>query len=221
MIDRVWAVVVARAGAAAKTRLGGVLSQPERTLLARAMLADVLDVCGRTCGLVDGTVLVADDAARDLGSRASVVVRDPGLGDMNAAVRAGVAAAQERGATTVVVLPGDIPSICSSDLAAIVCAAGAAPRAVVVGASHDRQGTNALLLRPSHVIGPAFGPPSVDRHLSAARAAGALSRLVSDLGLSRDVDTAADLANLLDARVGVNTASALRHLAGRAVAAFI
>jgi 2-phospho-L-lactate/phosphoenolpyruvate guanylyltransferase len=221
VIDRVWAVVVARAGAGAKTRLSGVLGQPERTLLARAMLADVLDVCMHTPGLLDGTVLVADEAARDLGRHATRVVRDPGLGEMNAAVRSGLAAAREQGATTVVVLPGDLPSISSADLAHIVCAAGAAPRVVVVGASRDRQGTNALLLRPPGVIGPAFGPPSVDRHLEMALAAGALAYLVTDLGLSQDVDTPGDLASLSDARLGVNTAAALTRLQGRAVAAFI
>ena len=215
-----WAVVVARAGPGAKTRLAGVLGQPERTLLARAMLADVLDVCMHTPGL-DGTVLVADEAARDLGRHATRVVRDPGLGDMNAAVRSGVAAAGELGATTVVVLPGDVPSISPADLAHIVCAAGPALRAVVVGASRDRQGTNALLLRPPGVIGPAFGPPSVDRHLGMAHAAGALACLVTDLGLSQDVDTPGDLASLSDARVGVNTAAALTRLQGRAVAVFI
>jgi 2-phospho-L-lactate guanylyltransferase len=220
VIDRVWAVVVARAGAGAKTRLGAVLSQAERTLLARAMLADVLDVCAQPRGILDGTVLVADEAARDLGSHATLVVRDPAVGDMNAAVRAGVAAACERGATTVIVLPGDIPSISSADLREVVCAAGVAPRAVVVGASRDRQGTNTLLLRPPHVIAPAFGPPSVDRHLATALAAGALTRLVTGLGLSRDVDTPADLASLLDAPVGANTAAELTRLPPRALAVF-
>ena len=48
-----------------------------------------------------------------------------------------------------------------------------APRAVVIGSSHDGRGTNALLLRPPDVIAPAFGPPSVGRHVQLGLAAGA------------------------------------------------
>ena len=222
MIDRVWAIVVARVGHGAKSRLAGVLDASERMCLARAMLADVLGVCRDAPDILDGTLVVVDQPARDVADRyASVVINDPGGGDMNAAVRAGVAAACERGATTVVVLPGDIPSISTADLREIVSAAGAVPRAVVIGASRDERGTNAMLMRPPDVIAPTFGPPSIDRHLAAASAAGALTRRISGLGLAADVDTAADLARLLDARVGDNTAAALTWLAPRAGSAFI
>jgi 2-phospho-L-lactate/phosphoenolpyruvate guanylyltransferase len=91
----------------------------------------------------------------------------------------------------------------------------------VVAASRDRQGTNALLLRPPDVIAPAFGPPSVVRHFAAGRAAGALARLVTRLGLSHDVDTPADLASLLDAPVGDHTAVALTQVPTRSIANFI
>jgi 2-phospho-L-lactate guanylyltransferase len=222
MMDRVWAVVVARVGDGAKSRLGGVLSPSQRTLVAQAMLADVLGVCLDAPDFLVGTVAVIDEAARRVAARhATVVVDDPGGGDMNAAVRAGVAVASARGATTVLVLPGDIPSVSTADLGEILAAAGSAPRAVVVASSRDGQGTNALLLRPPEVIAPAFGPPSVDRHLRAGRAAGALTGLVRGLGLSRDVDTSADLASLLDAPVGEHTAGAVTCLPPRALAAFI
>jgi 2-phospho-L-lactate/phosphoenolpyruvate guanylyltransferase len=220
--DRVWAVVVARVGNGAKSRLAGVLDASERMHLARAMLADVLGVCRAAPDILDGTLVVVDRAARDVAARhASVVIDDPNAGDMNAAVRAGIAAAVERGATSIVVLPGDVPSISTADLREIVSAAGAAPRAVVVAASRDRQGTNALLLRPPDVVAPAFGPPSVARHLAVGRAAGAQTRLVTRLGLSHDVDTPADLASLLDVPVGENTAVALTHVPARTIAGFI
>jgi 2-phospho-L-lactate/phosphoenolpyruvate guanylyltransferase len=218
--DRLWAVIVARAGNGAKSRLGHVLSPSERTLVARAMLADVLDVCIDASEVLAGTLVVVDDAARDLAAGAVLVLDDAGS-DMNAAVRAGVAAALKRGATAVLVLPGDIPLISTADLREIAAVAGESPRAVVVASSRDGQGTNALLLRPPNVIAPAFGPPSVQRHLDAGRAAGARALLIAGLGLARDVDTPPDLANLLDAPVGEHTSAALARLIAERAAKFI
>ena len=213
VIDRVWAVVVARVGDGAKSRLSAVLEPAERTWLARAMLADVLGVCLDSRDVLDGSLAVVDEEGRDVAARyTSALLDDPARGDMNAAVRAGVSAAQAQGATSVLVLPGDIPSIAASDVRQIVGLAGMAPRAVVVAASRDGQGTNALLLRPPNVIAPSFGPPSVRRHLEAGYTAGARTWLIENLGLARDVDTPPDLASLLDTRVGSHTAAALARL---------
>jgi 2-phospho-L-lactate guanylyltransferase len=131
---------------------------------------------------------------------------------MNAAVAAGLGAAIERHAGTALVLPGDIPLISADDLRALVEAAGFAPRAVVVAASRDGEGTNALLLRPPNVIAPAFGPPSLSRHIEAGLAAGALTLVRSDLGLSLDVDTPADLAALQVAGPRGHTGAVLDRL---------
>ena len=110
-------------------------------------------------------------------------------------------------------MPGDVPLIAVSDFATLLEAAGAAPRAVIVGASHDGEGTNALLLRPPEVIVPGFGPPSLQRHVQAGELAGALTRVCADLGLALDVDTPADLAILQSSRPGPSTAAALADLA--------
>ena len=213
--ESVWAVVVARVGNGAKTRLAGALSRTQRRQLALAMLADVVDVCVQARGLVAGTLAVVDspDARLAVEHGGAIAVTDPGNGDMNAAVVAGLRAARERGATTALVVPGDVPLIGVSDFAALLEAAGAASRAVIVGASHDGEGTNALLLRPPDVIVPGFGPPSLQRHVEAGLAAGALSLVCFDLRLALDVDTPADLATLRSSHPGPRTAAALAGLA--------
>jgi 2-phospho-L-lactate/phosphoenolpyruvate guanylyltransferase len=205
----VWAVVVARVGAGAKTRLAGVLTANERQVLAVAMLADVLAECAGA-GL-EGTLAVVDAASASdiVAASGAIAVADPGQGDMNAAVVSGIRAAQARGATTAIVLPGDVPLLRGTDFEALVRAAGDARRAVVIGAAHDRQGTNALLLRAPNVIAPSFGPPSVERHRQAGLAAGALTVVVGDLGVARDVDTPADLTALDPAQLGRHTAAVL------------
>jgi 2-phospho-L-lactate guanylyltransferase len=214
MTDSVWIVVVARVGTAAKSRLAPMLSADQRRTLALAMLADVIDVCCQARGLVTGTLAVVDEpAARSVAVLGGAIpIADPGTGDMNAAVAAGVAAARRYGAGTVLVVPGDVPLISSGDLEALLDSAGQAPRAVVVGSSRDGQGTNALLLRPPDVIAPGFGPPSVGRHVQAGLAAGAATVVRRELGLALDVDTPDDLAKLQAGRPGRHTAAALASL---------
>jgi 2-phospho-L-lactate/phosphoenolpyruvate guanylyltransferase len=207
-----WAVVVARVGAGAKSRLAGALDPHQRTHLALAMLSDVLDAC--LAADLAGIVAVIDAPAARLvaDARGALSILDSGAGDMNAAATAGIRAAQARGATTVVVVPGDVPLLRPDDFVDLIRAAGTAPRAVVVGASRDGGGTNALLLRPPDVIQPAFGPPSVGRHVSAGRRVGALTSVRRDLGLTLDVDTPNDLVALTSARPGGHTAAALAQL---------
>ena len=203
MPEAVWAVVVARVGNRAKSRLAAALDADERRRLALAMLSDVLAVCASAH--LDGLVAVVDDqeARRVAQAYGGIVLNDSGSGDMNGAVRAGVAAARQDGATTVIVLPGDVPAVTPFDLDALLAAAGESQRAVVVGASRDGQGTNALLLRPPDVIEPAFGPPSVQRHVRLARAGGATIQVLHHLGLALDIDTPSDLAALARVAVGM------------------
>jgi 2-phospho-L-lactate guanylyltransferase len=173
------------------------------------MLADVLEAC-RLAGLAGTLAVVDTPAAQAVATAAGAqAVADPGAGGMNAAVAAGLAIAAEHGATTAIVLPGDIPLLTPADLHALLEAADSAPRAVIVAASRDGQGTNALLLRPPDAIVPAFGPPSVERHLAAGRAAGAHTVCHTSPGTSLDVDTPADLDLLRQASPGRHTAAAL------------
>jgi 2-phospho-L-lactate guanylyltransferase len=209
----VWAVIVARVANGAKSRLAAALDVNQRRDLALAMLADVVDVCRDARHVLSGVLAVVDEPAAKhaVESAGAIAVEDPHPGDMNAAVRLGLQAVQRLGARTAIVLPGDVPLVTRHDVAALVAAADAAPRAVVVGASRDGQGTNALLLRPVDVIAPAFGPPSVERHVRSGLAAGAVTRVEPNLGLALDVDTPADLAALCDLPVGQHTAALLER----------
>jgi 2-phospho-L-lactate/phosphoenolpyruvate guanylyltransferase len=208
----VWAIVVARAGDGAKSRLAADLSIEQRQKLVLAMLEDVLDVCIRA-NLAGVLVVVDTPAAGSVVERCgAIALDDPGDGDMNSAVRLGIQAACQRSAMTALVLPGDVPLVTLNDLDVLEKAAGTARRAVIIGASHDGQGTNALLLRPPDVIAPTFGPPSLDRHVQAGHAAGALTVVRTDLGLADDIDTPADLAALRKKEPGPRTAAVIKTL---------
>lgn len=200
-LSNTWAIVPIRGLRTAKTRLGGDLDPVERTALITEMLRRTL-VATRDSSAVTGTVVVTLDPAAARMAKAhgaiGLVERVPGL---NAAIDAGRSLAAARGATAVVVLPADLPAITPGAVSELVdaCRDGAEGAAAlglrgVVAVVPDRhgEGTNALLVSPPALIGPAFGTGSRAAHRAEALAAGATYlELGGPLGL--DVDTRADL----------------------------
>ncbi len=211
---RIWSVVVARCDLTAKSRLAPVLTDAERSQLALAMLADVLDAAAHA--RLAGRIAVVDTPAAHAiaAEREALVVADPRAG-MNGAVRAGVAAALCRGARAVLVMPGDIPLVEAGDLELAVEAASSR-RVVVVGRDRQGVGTNALLLRPPSVIRPAFGIDSARHHLYLARVAGVPTVEVTSPRLGFDVDQPPDLAELRRRHPAGATGALLAHLRERA-----
>lgn len=124
-------------------------------------------------------------------------------GGHSIAALAGVARAQERGATCVILLPGDCPLLDPGELDHLLTGVPASYVAIVP----DRHGTgtNALVLSPPGAIRPAFGEGSRARHVAAAREAGVPFAVEELPSLALDLDTPADIVALtreLDARQG-------------------
>jgi 2-phospho-L-lactate guanylyltransferase len=195
MLVSTWAVVVARTGPTAKSRLAPVLSPDERQELALAMLGSVLQACSSAS--LSGTLVVTDTAAGLALARAAGAepLRDPG-GGLNEAVRAGIATLSDK-VEAALVLPGDVPLIQPADIHAMLAAARWTTAAVV---ATDRAGvgTNALLLRPPRLLAPRFGEASCARHLAAARALGAEAVRICLPRVALDVDEAEALEAVAD-----------------------
>lgn len=192
-----------------KARLGEVLDAEERVELVLGLLLHTLAVLGEwpVCRRIH---LVSPDpvlgaATSQVGMEVTVHQQhDEGL---NEGIRLGVGAARAEGATSLLVLPGDLPHLSVEALDELltaadagVVAAGGGPFMAIVP-SDAGGGTNALLLRPPEVIAPAFGSGSFEAHLRAAEAAGAAVQVVSDSALGYDLDTPDDLERLDAARL--------------------
>lgn len=102
--------------------------------------------------------------------------------------------ARDLGATTVLLLPIDVPLLTSADIEQLVTAVRPG---VVIVPSADGAGTNALALTPPDVIETRFGKDSFQAHLHQARAKGVPVELLRPPGLIFDLDTPADVAELL------------------------
>ena len=215
---RTIAVLPVKSFVAAKQRLSGVLAGGSRKALAQAMFLDVLAALRRTPGVDAVAVVTADShaewAAHGEGVEVLLDRRESGQSD---AVAIGIRRGLELGFERALVVPGDTPLIEPREVAAMLDRAEEQESDVVIVPDRHGAGTNALVLAPPAAMAPSFGPGSLERHRSAAIAAGLSHRVEAVPSLLLDVDTPSDLAQLaeaLDERRGraCMTRGALRQL---------
>jgi 2-phospho-L-lactate guanylyltransferase len=177
-----------------KRRLAHHFSADERRQMIMTMCGTVAGAL-RESGVITQIGLVSGDAAAlDFGRSLGLVPIQERIHDLNSALRTAGEWAAERADEHLIVLP-DLPLLSPDDIRGVVESADAAP-SLVACPDRTRTGTNMLMLRPCGCIPPLFGLNSLQRHLAAARAAGAAVRLHDSPGTSWDIDTPEDLAAL-------------------------
>jgi 2-phospho-L-lactate guanylyltransferase len=117
----------------------------------------------------------------------------------------------------VLLVPGDTPLLEAGEIAGLLRRAFEQELGAVIVPDRHGEGTNALLLSPPDAIEPSFGPGSLERHTTAAAAAGVSCAVEHVPTLALDVDTGQDLellAATLEGRRGQapSTRGALRQL---------
>lgn len=177
----------------AKSRLAPALRKPLRAILARALLARLLDTLQVpiTQYLFQVIVISRDLLALDLGrSKGATVLMESGY-DLNSALAQARDWAMHNGADAVMALPADLPLVTPNDIRAMLELADESPCAVI---APDRcgHGTNALLLRPPDALHFAFGPSSFDEHCAQAETSNVRLRIYDAPTITLDVDTAQD-----------------------------
>jgi 2-phospho-L-lactate guanylyltransferase len=113
----------------------------------------------------------------------------------------------ERGATSLAVIPGDVPLITAADIDGIMHQGQRFD--VVIVPSWDSRGTNAILMRPPDALRLRFGSWSFFPHVKQAKRKGLSYRVLRLPRLALDVDTPADLARLVPQAMGTRSAAAL------------
>ncbi len=194
----IWAIVPAKILEQAKTRLAYLLSPAERRALSLAMLRDVINAL-QWARRVDRVAIVTADttlgaAASDLG----VAVLSEGKPGQNVALESGVAYCREQGAKAVLVVSSDLPLLRSMVVDRLVARGmqGDYSR-LLLAASRDGAGTNALFQRPPGILPFLFGPASLERHQQAAAERGITVEVVRAREFAFDIDEPADLVDLV------------------------
>jgi 2-phospho-L-lactate guanylyltransferase len=201
----VWAAVPVKEFAGAKQRLSPLLTPQQREALAVAMLEDVLSALADAP--LDGIMVnTLDPRATELAKRydARVVTDDARNGHTGAVTAmARILAAEGHDMLTV---PGDIPRVTATEIAAVVKARKPAPSLTIVPA-RDELGSNAMLCSPPLAMPFRFGDNSYFPHLATARGLGIEPTIVKLPGIGLDIDQPEDVEAFL---------SAAPHMATRA-----
>lgn len=195
----------------AKSRLWPRFGDDERLLIANALFEDALALCASTTHL-KWWVVSDDQEVIERALHAGLeTMRDEGTG-LNDAVLTAARALSALGASSVTVLPSDIPLATSEDLLDI-SDTGEVSDVVVVPSEGDG-GTNALYLGPPEVIAPRFGAGSLVQHVRAAEVARLRCSVLPLERLELDLDTPEDIDRFLetDPGSGSQTAALLRRL---------
>jgi 2-phospho-L-lactate guanylyltransferase len=204
--------------AAAKQRLAGVLSAPERAQLFEAMVDDVLNAL-TAHPAIDHVVICSRDRAAVWLARyyeveflhenqlhesqlhegqlceqqASAYGNDAQCSGLNAVVNAAARRFAAQGATELMVVHGDLPLLTESDISAFVERHRAARGAAVTIAPDRRgSGTNLLAWRALPEFTARYGAQSFQRHSAQAKALQAELSVCDLAGARCDIDEPED-----------------------------
>lgn len=192
----IFAVVPVKNLEESKSRLSPFLSPNDREVLTLAMLNHVLatlrevDVVERV-GVVSPSprvLFVAEDA-----NATPLLQESRGL---NNALEVGRNWAISQGASSLLILPADLPYLSASDVR-MLAMLPRNERVAVISPDEAEKGTNALLMQPADAMPFAFGPGSYETHQRTARERGLEVEIYKHTSVSHDVDTLEDLQALI------------------------
>jgi 2-phospho-L-lactate guanylyltransferase len=181
----------------AKQRLAPLLNAEERFALAEAMLADTIRAV-RGVRRAEKIFVVTNyiPAMQAAEANGWELLREERQISESVSVDAASRRCAERGVTSLLRLPLDVPLVQASDIDALLAVECAAP-AVVIVPSRDGTGTNAIRRTPPALFPSHFGIGSFAKHCSDAERAGAQIVVRRNACLEMDVDDEADLRALV------------------------
>jgi len=179
----------------AKSRLSSLLTDGERKQFCLKMLEEVLRTVKSTKH-INQTVVVSNDpevfhVAKNF-EAAYLRERKTGL---NEAISEAIGWCTERGATSILVLPADIPLVTPTDLNRMLALREKA--SMVISQSRNGKGTNALLLTPPNACPTFYGPCSFQKHLEEASKRRISFCRFKSQRIALDIDTVEDLADFI------------------------
>ena len=173
-----------------KTRLAGVLSQPERADLSLAMFGRVVAAAQGALGAV--WVVGGDDAVHETAERLGAVWHEDPGNDLNESLTFALDKACKN-EMSAIYLPADLPFVTAADINKIVQASGEGETLTLSPAQQDG-GTNAMLIPKCLSFPPMLGKDSFRRHKRQAQSLGIPYAVCLSEGLALDLDTPGDLA---------------------------
>lgn len=165
-----WAIVPVKPLRKGKSRLANILPEEERALLNYQLLTNTLTALKSVHGIDQVLVVSRDTAvlslAREYGYK--TLQEDDESSDLNLTLSRATVVAQYYGATSLLIIPADLPLLKPSHIQSILRDARGSPLMVIVPDRH-REGTNLLYIAPPGLVEYRYGAHSFQAHLDEAR----------------------------------------------------
>ena len=182
-------LIPAKAFALAKSRLAPTIDAAARAALSRDFLRHVIGVATDPLLAANVRVVSASPDVLVFAAMLGAIAERESASGHNPALEAAMTSLPlDR---PVLILSADLPLLSVEDIAALMAAGRAAD--VVIATDHSGEGSNALWLARPSLIPLRFGPGSCAAHMAQATQAGLRARIVTRVGLARDIDLPIDL----------------------------
>lgn len=181
----------------AKSRLSPFLTNDERKQFCLKMLEDVLRTVKSTRHINQTVVISSDSAVLRIAETFGAAHLKEEKTGLNEAVSEAIGWCVEKGATSVIVLPADIPLVTPTDLKRMLSLGEKA--SIVISSSRSGKGTNTLLLTPPNVSPTFYGPNSFQKHIQEALKRKISLRKFRSSRIAFDIDTVEDLKEFVSA----------------------
>ena len=178
----------------AKQRLAGVLSKEHREDLVLAMLEDLL-ITLSTLPSCTVWVLASNTKVFQVAEKYGVkIINEHESQGYNQAVEFGF---KHFPGESVAVIPGDVPLASAAEILQLIKPTHNREELVRLAPDREKRGTNGLFLSRGNLMEPSFGSHSYTRYLGTAKDKGISVEKVFSTGLALDIDTPADLEQLV------------------------
>jgi 2-phospho-L-lactate guanylyltransferase len=195
---KIFAIVPAKKFEKGKSRLASLLDISDRVKLGALLLDSTLHTLKKANAISNTIVVSSDIRAKTIAQIRGAIFLDEGkdTGVNNAVTLANDYCIQV-GADATIVVPQDLPLALSQDIDNICNAAKKWNKCLIICPSARYDGSNALLRRPPKLIESYYDNNSFDKHIYAARRAGAKIRIILSRRMMRDLDTVEDAQYLI------------------------
>lgn len=163
-----WAIIPIKPLRRGKSRLAPVLSEQEREQLNQNLLIRTIQ-CLKEVKQIDQILVVSYDPtaltlSRDFGVR---TIQESRHTNINKALRKGTMAAMAFNASSLLIIPADLPYIEADAIQSLLSNAKQPPE-VIITPDRKMSGTNALFMRPAGILDYDFGLWSFRKHIEQA-----------------------------------------------------
>jgi len=171
-----------------KSRLSHEINRQQRESLSFNLLGRTLGILKSAKG-VDGIMLISRDArVRSLAEIENVLFLQEKGGGLNQALEQATGWSIAQQFSAILILPVDIPFLAKEDIDSITAMGKGKREMVIIAPDQERQGTNALLVKPPGSLQYQFGPGSFRRHWQQAQERHIENRIYYSARIGFDVD---------------------------------